>query len=180
MRDGIAIAGNLLVDSVKEIDVYPAEGMLSNISSVQASVGGCVSNTAIDLKKIDRTLRVEALGMVGDDSNGQYLLDTLKQQGVDTQGVKVNNQAVTSFTDVMAVSGGKARTFFHARGANAVFGFDDIDFDSVQSRFFHIGYALLLDRFDAPDPTFGTVMAKTLARAQEKGLKTSMDVVSED
>jgi len=180
MRDGIAIAGNMIVDTVKEIDVYPAEGMLSNIGNVQMSVGGCVPNTAIDIKKIDDTLPVEALGMVGDDSNGRYLLDALKKNGVDARGVMINNQAVTSFTDVMAASGGKTRTFFHARGSNAVMGFDDIDFDQVQSRFFHIGYALLLDGFDAPDPQFGTVMAKTLARAQEKGLKTSMDVVSEN
>jgi sugar/nucleoside kinase (ribokinase family) len=180
MKDGIAIAGNLVVDTVKEIDVYPSEGMLSNIGSLQMSVGGCVPNTAIDLKRIDGALNVEALGMVGDDSNGRYLLDMLEQNDVDTCGVKLDSQSVTSFTDVMAVSGGKTRTFFHARGANAVFGFDDINFDSIHSRFFHIGYALLLDGFDKADPKYGTVMAKTLARAQESGLKTSMDVVSEE
>ncbi len=180
MKDGIAIAGNLIVDFVKEIDIYPSEGMLSNISNVQMSVGGCVTNTAIDLAKIDSSLHIEALGMVGDDSNGQYVTDTLAQYGISTGGVKVNGSTVTSFTDVMTVSEGKARTFFHARGANAVFGIEDIDFDSIESRFFHIGYALLLDRFDASDPEYGTVMAKALAYAQQKGLKTSMDVVSEN
>ena len=180
MKDGIAIAGNLIVDFVKEIDTYPSEGMLSNISNVQMSVGGCVTNTAIDLAKIDGTLHVEALGMVGDDGNGQYVTEMLKSHGIDTSGVKVNKDTVTSFTDVMTVSGTKARTFFHARGANAVYSFEDIDFDSIQSRFFHIGYALLLDGFDAPDPEYGTVMAKALAYARQKGLKTSMDVVSED
>ena len=180
MREGIAIAGNLIVDSVKEINVYPSEGMLSKISSVQMSVGGCVSNTAIDIARIDSALRVEALGMVGADSHGEYLLDMLRQNGVDTHGVKVNDREMTSFTDVMTVSSSKARTFFYANGANGVFGFEDIDFGSVQSRFFHIGYALLLDGFDAPDAEYGTVMAKTLAHAQSKGLKTSMDVVSEE
>jgi sugar/nucleoside kinase (ribokinase family) len=33
---------------------------------------------------------------------------------------------------------------------------------------------------DAPDPEFGTVMAKTLAKVQAMGVKTSMDIVSED
>ncbi len=180
MRDGIAIAGNLIVDFVKEIDVFPSEGMLSNIGNVQMSVGGCAANTSIDLKKMDASLQVEVLGMVGDDANGRYVTGELEKLGIGIEGVKVNGDTVTSFTDVMTVSDGKARTFFHARGANAVFGFEDIDFDSIRSRFFHIGYALLLDSFDAPDPEFGTVMAKTLARAQQHGLVTSMDVVSEN
>ena len=180
MKEGIAIAGNLIVDFVKDIDVYPAEGMLSNIRNVQMSIGGCATNTAIDLKKIDESMRVEVLGMVGDDSNGLYVSEKLRQHSIDTKGVKINKQTMTSFTDVMTASDGKNRTFFHARGANAVFGFDDIDFDNLQSRFFHIGYALLLDKFDAHDSQYGTVMAKTLARAQRKGLVTSMDVVSEN
>lgn len=45
---------------------------------------------------------------------------------------------------------------------------------------FHIGYALLLDRFDEKDSEYGTVMARTLAKVQSLGVKTSMDVVSED
>lgn len=180
MRDGIAIAGNLTVDFVKEIDIFPTEGMLSNIGNVTMGVGGCVANTSIDIAKIDGSLCVEALGMVGDDANGRYVTGELKKLGISTAGIKVNKDTVTSFTDVMTVSDGKARTFFHARGANAVFGFEDIDFDSLKSRFFHIGYALLLDGFDAPDAEYGTVMAKTLARAKQKGLVTSMDVVSEN
>ena len=179
MREGIAIAGNLIVDYVKEIDVYPSEGMLSNISTVEMSVGGCAANTSIDLRIIDGSLPVEVLGMVGDDANGLYITDMLTRHGIDIRGVRVNSDTMTSFTDVMTVSSSKARTFFHARGANAVFGFEDIDFDSIRSRFFHIGYALLLDSFDAPDPEYGTVMAKTLAHAQQRGLVTSMDVVSE-
>ena len=39
---------------------------------------------------------------------------------------------------------------------------------------------LLLDALDAPDQTFGTRAAGLLAAAQESGLKTSVDVVSED
>jgi sugar/nucleoside kinase (ribokinase family) len=180
MREGIAIAGNLIVDSVKEINVFPSEGMLSKISSVQMSVGGCVTNTAIDIARIDPALPLEALGMVGADSHGEYLIDMLKRNGIDTHGVLVISQEFTSFTDVMTLSSSKARTFFFASGANGVYSFEDIDFDSIQSRFFHIGYALLLDGFDAPDAEYGTVMAKTLAYAQSKGLKTSMDVVSEE
>ena len=43
----------------------------------------------------------------------------------------------------------------------------------------HIGYILLLDTLDEEDPTYGTKMAKLLKAAQDHGIKTSIDVVSE-
>jgi len=42
-----------------------------------------------------------------------------------------------------------------------------------------VGYILLLDTLDEEDPTYGTKMAKLLKAAQDHGIKTSIDVVSE-
>jgi len=54
------------------------------------------------------------------------------------------------------------------------------DFSKTSARLFHLGYLLLLDKIDSPHPQYGTVAAEVLARAQAAGLKTSIDVVSED
>ena len=43
----------------------------------------------------------------------------------------------------------------------------------------HIGYILLLDRFDAFDEEYGTVMARFLHDLQKAGIRTSFDVVSD-
>jgi sugar/nucleoside kinase (ribokinase family) len=43
-----------------------------------------------------------------------------------------------------------------------------------------LGYLLLLDRMDEPDSEYGTVAARVLRSLQQKGIKTSVDVVSED
>jgi sugar/nucleoside kinase (ribokinase family) len=43
----------------------------------------------------------------------------------------------------------------------------------------HIGYILLLDALDQEDDKFGTKMARLLHNAQQYGIKTSIDVVSE-
>ena len=43
-----------------------------------------------------------------------------------------------------------------------------------------LGYLLLLDALDVPDAKFGTRAGRLLAAAQAAGLKTSVDVVSED
>ncbi len=42
----------------------------------------------------------------------------------------------------------------------------------------HIGYILLLDRFDSPDDKYGTVMARFLSKVRQRGIKTGVDVVS--
>ena len=61
--------------------------MLVNVSSVQRSVGGCVSNTAIDLKRLDPSIEVRAIGKIGDDEPGRFAVGTLSQSGIDTSGV---------------------------------------------------------------------------------------------
>ena len=43
----------------------------------------------------------------------------------------------------------------------------------------HIGYILLLDALDTEDSEYGTKMARLLHTAQSRGIKTSIDVVSE-
>ena len=52
MKNGIAVAGTILVDNLNEISAYPKAGELTKIKKVQKAVGGCVPNVAIDLKRI--------------------------------------------------------------------------------------------------------------------------------
>ena len=176
-RKGITIAGNLIADVVKNIEVYPKIGMLTNISEVSYAVGGCAANTSIDLAKIDSSLPVSVLGMVGNDSDGRFILSQLEKYNITTRGISLTSDEQTSFCDVMSMPSGE-RTFFHKKGANAIFSPDDIDISSLNCNILHIGYILLLDKFDAPDEKYGTVMARFLCDVQKCGIKTSVDVVS--
>jgi len=72
------------------------------------------------------------------------------------------------------------RTFFHARGANALWAGAGLNFKRSRPRIFHLGYLLLLDALDRADTKFGTKAARLLAEAQAAGIRTSVDVVSED
>ncbi len=177
-RKGITIAGNILADIVKRVDCYPNAGMLANVLEINRAVGGCVPNTGIDLAKIDSSLPLSAIGKVGDDDHGRYVLSQLSRFGIDCEMVSVSPNRPTSFSDVMSQPSGE-RTFFHARGANAEFSPEDIDLSAVNSVILHIGYILLLDSFDKEDDEYGTVMARFLHDAQECGIKTSVDVVSD-
>lgn len=171
-RNGIAVVGTALVDKINEISAYPNSGELTKISSVSKAVGGCVPNVAIDIKRFDPSIEVKAVYKVGHDSDGDFLTDSLSENGVDTSCVSIG-EVNTSFSDVMSVKGGQ-RTFFTYPGACADFGIDDIKFDELNVKLFHLGYFLLLDKVDNGDGK------KILQKAKEYGFTTSIDLVSEN
>lgn len=179
MKKGITIAGNLLVDITYPIQNWPKEGELTTITEgITRTVGGAVPNDIVDLAKIDPELPLTAVGVIGDDAEGQFILEELgKHKNIDLS--QLVHKGKTSFTAVMSNNQTKARTFFHYRGANAIFDESCIDWDKLNCEIFHIGYILLLDRLDEEDEEYGTKMARLLANAQKRGMKTSIDVVSE-
>lgn len=179
-RQGITIAGNILVDIIKMIDRYPEKNMLVNISQCIRAVGGCVPNTIIDIAKMDPDMKLQAVGKVGDDDNGRFAVEEMRRHGIDVSAVKVAADRETSFTDVMTERSTGARTFFHSGGSNEEFDVDDVDVDALSCKIFHAGYILLLKTMDEADPEYGTRMARLLHKVSQKGIKTSVDAVSED
>lgn len=174
----ITVAGNMLADIVKVVEKYPDKGMLSTITSLSRAVGGCVPNTAIDLKTIDPSLSVNVLGRVGQDEYGDYILGELQRHGIDISGVR-RSALPTSFSDVITIKSTGERTFFTFRGANGEFCADDIDIASLGCEIFHIGYIMLMDAFDRKDKEYGTALARFMKALREQGIKTSFDCVSE-
>ncbi len=175
---GITVAGSFIADLVKTTDCYPSPGMMAYITNTKRAAGGCVPNTAVSLKMIDCNINVSVRGKVGKDDNGALLLNELQKNGVNCDKVIIDKNAPTSYCDVMSQPSGE-RTFFHAKGANALFDENDLDIDSLDCKIFHIGYIFLLDSFEKEDAQYGNVLARVLKKIQEKGIKTSIDVVSE-
>lgn len=179
-RKGVIAGGNWIIDQVKVIDRFPVRESLANIRSQHQGTGGAPYNVLLDLAKLGTDLPLAAAGLVGKDALGDSILADCKKHKIDTKFLKNTAAAPTSYTDVMTEERDGKRTFFHRRGANALWKGDDIDFNKSKARIFHLGYLLLLDALDAPDPKYGTRAARLLASAQAAGLKTSVDVVSED
>ncbi len=179
-RNGITAAGNWIVDRVKQVDCLPGRGMLANIKEQSFSPGGAPANVLHDLARLQVAYPLAGLGVVGNDADGQYLQHTFKNLGVDITGIKPTDSAPTSFTDVMNDETTGDRVFFHNRGANALFGPQHVDVNRLTCRIFHLGYLLLLDAMDQTDPEYGTVAANLLKKVQSQGVRTSLDVVSEE
>ncbi len=172
-KTGIAVCGTLIVDKINEISLYPNCGELTQIKGVQSSVGGCVCNVGIDLKKICPSLNVSAIGKIGADDNGEFIKNELSKNGLDISELTEVDSAATSFTQVMSVKGGQ-RTFFTYAGADGEFTADDLDTDKISPKILHIGYFLLLKKIDEGEGL------KMLKKALDAGIETSIDLVSEN
>lgn len=166
------VAGSVLVDKINTISAYPESGQLTQIHSTEMAVGGCVPNVALDLKKIDPTLPVWAAGRIGQDEEGRFVTEVLKNGGVNTDHLCICKEK-TSFTEVMSVQGGQ-RTFFCYAGASAEFGVSDIPFQQITPQILHLGYFLLLKKVDDGDGL------EILKQAKQMGIQTSVDMVSEN
>jgi len=179
-RKGILAGGNFIIDQVKMVDVYPQREQLANIRSQSQGTGGAPFNVLVDLARMKANFPLSAAGLVGKDALGDEIFAICKRHKIDAKLLKATSGGPTSYTDVMTEIGNGRRTFFHNRGANALWDGSDLAFAKTKARIFHLGYLLLLDALDAPDKTYGTKAARLLAQAQDAGLKTSVDVVSED
>jgi len=115
-----AVFGLIVADMIVEpMDLRkpPARGGLALANSITVTTGGNVCNASIAMAKLG--MKVAAAGMVGDDVLGTAVVERLRQAGVDTLAVFINDQAQTSAT-VVAIEPGGERCFFHAPGVTAV------------------------------------------------------------
>lgn len=177
MRNGIVVAGYVGVDVLKEITGFPGPHDLVNIESVSLSLGGLVSNCARDLALLDPQLPVYACGRIGNDGYGDEVLKGLgKYKNIDLSLLKRGGQ--TAFSDVLSNIQTRERAFLTFAGDCARFCEDDVPLDDLPGKIFHAGYILILDALDQPDAECGTKMARLLKRVQEKGVLTSVDMVT--
>lgn len=176
-RKGIIAAGNMLVDHVHQIVQWPERGWLAEITRSERSTGGAPLNVLLTLAKMHTSMPLQAVGLIGEDSDGDYILAMLDQYHVNRQRVQRTTFAPTSMSQVMTDPSGQ-RTFFHSPGANRLLDLPAFDRLDGTMKIFHLGYLLLLDSLDMPDDEFGTRSARLLSQMREQGYETSLDLVS--
>lgn len=178
-RNGILAGGNFITDYVKLIDAWPEQDTLASIRSETMSNGGGPYNILKDLAAMVPQLPLKACGLVGEDANGDWILEDCRKAGIDIGQIHRTSKANTSYTDAMTVATTGRRTFFHQRGANALLSPEHFDFSKSNARIFMLGFLMLLDSLDAIDEDGDTGAAKVLRKAREAGMITAVDCVSE-
>ncbi|MFE1664918.1 ribokinase [Microbacterium sp. P02] len=103
----LAVVGSINVDLTASVDRLPAAGETVLGGTLQRHPGGKGANQAAAAARLGGTVRM--IGAVGDDSDGQWMLQTLRDAGVDTSGVWLGEQAT-----------GTALITVDARGENQI------------------------------------------------------------
>ena len=179
----VVAAGHVCLDITP---VFPADkvrtpaellvpGKLLRMESVDVHTGGSVANTGLAMAFLGAD--VHLMGKVGDDDFGKMVLDILCRHGGNVSGMKIDPDAVTSYSVVLALPG-QDRMFLHAPGANDTFSLADVNFDVVQNAdLFHFGYPPLMYRMYEND---GAELVELFRRVKELGLATSLDMAAID
>lgn len=177
----IVVAGLICVDAtpsfsdsqkVEQIGDLLKPGKLLNIGAMTNSVGGAVPNTGLAMKKFGSD--VVLIAKIAQDSYGQVIQQVFDSYDAGQHLIYGEGES-TAYTLVIAPPG-IDRTFLHHPGANASFGYDDLDFDLIgQCSHFHFGYPTLMRKMYLNG---GEETLRVFRKVKELGLTTSLDMAA--
>ena len=132
MFDVVAL-GELLIDfTCNSVDS-------SGYPTMTAHPGGAPANFLAALSRFGAKTRM--IGKVGNDAFGKLLINTLKEKGIDTDGMLVSDDVFTTLAFVtIDESGDREFSFARKPGADTCICFDEIDLSIIDSaKVFHFG-----------------------------------------
>jgi fructokinase len=152
--------GELLIDFVPTV----TGRSLSDVEAFKKAAGGAPANVAAGLARLG--VASAFMGMVGEDSFGHYLADTLRAVGVDVSPLRFTAQARTALAFVsLRADGEREFLFYRSPSADMLMAPDDVDEAAIKSaRVFHFGSISLI----AEPARSATLHAVALARRHGK------------
>ena len=164
----VLCVGSVTTDILMQtVDKFPQPGTLQAVDNISIHVGGCASNTAIDLAKLGVATKLSC--KVGNDYFGEFIIKNIKQQGIDISGIVVDTDVATTLSNVFINSSGE-RSFLYHPGSTAEFTARDISPEYIQwADIVFVAGAMLLKSFD------GIPCATFLKECRKLGKFTVMD-----
>ena len=100
MEKPIVCLGILVADMIgRPVGSVPAPGRLALVDEMGLYTGGCAVSSASALALMG--LPVKVIGKVGSDPIGDFVVNALRERGINAQGVKRDPHVGTSATMVM-------------------------------------------------------------------------------
>lgn len=128
------------------IDMFPAElgRGLAEVTAFHPKPGGAPANVAVAATRLG-TLSA-FIGKVGNDAFGRHLVEVLKEQAVETRGVRFDEQARTTMAFIAKPDENTAEfVFYRNPGADMMLRADELDRTLLeQTRAFHFGSISLI------------------------------------
>ena len=121
------------------IDMAPGEKSEQGNNTFEACPGGAPCNVLSLLAKAGH--KTAFIGKVGEDMFGRLLVDTIKEIGIDTEGVVVDNDVRTTLAFVQKLpSGDRDFSFYRNPGADMMLNKSEVNFEIISnSKIFHFG-----------------------------------------
>ena len=172
MADVVSLGIHILDVLGRPVTRIPPRQDVDLIEEIRLTVAGTAAGTTVDLAKLG--VSVLAMGAIGEDAAGNFIVDTLGRCGVDTSGLRRKPGVQTSAT-MLPIRPGGERPGLHVLGANGELTLDDIDWDAIrQARHLHFGGTYLMPKLDG-EPT-----AEILRFARAHGVTVTHDLIAID
>ncbi len=171
MRFDVSCVGLTILDILgRPVERIPPGGNVDFIDEIRLTVAGTAAGTVIDCAKLG--LRSRAVGAVGVDEKGDFVTDTYKRYGIDTDAMQHVEGVPTSAT-ILNVRPNGDRPALHVRGASDHLNIGERELDAVcDAKYLHMGGSGLLQAMDGP-PT-----AALLKAAKARGCVTTFDLIA--
>ena len=171
MAHDVACVGLMILDILgRPVERIPDGGNVEFIDEIRLTVAGTAAGTVIDCAKLG--LKALAVGAVGEDEKGDFILDTYRRYGIDTAAMQRTSAAPTSAT-ILPVRPNGDRPALHNRGASDHLWVDEAEFDTVcDCKILHMGGTGLLEKMDQGQS------AKLLRHAKSRGVVTTFDLIA--
>ena len=151
------------------IDLTQTGVSAQGIPQYTAFPGGAPANVAVAAAKLGA--KTAFIGKVGNDAFGKLLLDTVRQNGVNADGMVVSDTANTTLAVVSLQESGERSFAFYRKGfADTLLSEDEIDDNMLKNtRILHFGSVSLTD-----EPSRSATLSAA-RRAKEYGAAVTYD-----
>ena len=167
----VVCLGIQIVDILgRPVTEIPEGQNVALLEEIRITVAGTAAGTSIDLAKLGA--EVFAMGAIGDDELGNFLLSTMERYGIDTSCLKRKPGVQTSST-MLPIRPNGERPALHVPGANGELVWEDLNLEVIAAAdFLHMGGTSLMPKFDG-EPT-----RKVLEFAKQNDVNTTFDLVA--
>ncbi len=167
--DAVFVGLTILDVAGRPVEAIPAGGGINFVEEIRMNPAGTAAGAVMNAAKMG--IKTATVACVGNDAQGQFILDTYQRMGIDCSMVQVTDEKSTSAT-ILTIRPNGERPALHCKGASDVLFVAEEDFDKVcNARFLHHGGTGFLKAMDQGQS------AKLLAHAKKKGLTTTFDVL---
>ena len=172
MAEVVSLGIHILDVLGRPVTRIPPRQDVDLIEEIRLTVAGTAACTSVDLAKLG--VDVLAMGAIGEDAAGNFIVDTMNRYGIDTSGL-VRKPGVQTSATMLPIRPNGERPALHVLGASAELTPNDIDFGAIAAaRHLHFGGTYLLPKLD------GIATGHVLKHAKEHAVPVTLDLIAID